>query len=194
MEFQVDDQLAGDTPSASGVIRQQVADFKVFERLPFELQGSGEHVYVRVRKTGNNTGWVAGQIAEHVGIESRDVGFAGRKDRWAVCEQWFSCYLPGLDDPDWTTLTVEGIDILESIRHRAKLKKGELAANRFELIVRDIKGNLSALEHALDRVKTSGFPNYFGPQRFGRDHGNLNAANDLMRGGRLSRNRDMILS
>ncbi|WP_281241304.1 tRNA pseudouridine(13) synthase TruD [Thiothrix caldifontis] len=38
-------------------------DFIVDEQMEIALTGSGEHLWVQVRKTGANTDWVAGQLA-----------------------------------------------------------------------------------------------------------------------------------
>lgn len=185
-------------PEIPGVIRTTPSDFKVDEQLGFVPGGEGEHCYVRVRKTGANTRWVAWQIAEFLGLRDMDVGYAGRKDRHSVSTQWFSCYLPGRADPDWSDLTIEGVEVLEFTRHAAKLRPGELAGNRFELLVRlqDQPENLrSDVEQRLTTIEQQGFPNYFGEQRFGRDAGNLAAADRLLRlKERIRGDRSMVIS
>ena len=48
---------------ATGVIRAEPGDFQVNE-LPLELPcGEGEHAWLHIRKIGNNTAWVAKQLA-----------------------------------------------------------------------------------------------------------------------------------
>ena len=78
---------------ASGRIRSEAADFQVVEELPFAPAGEGEHLYLRVRKTGQNTRWVAKRIADAAGVRYAGVGFAGLKDRHAVTDQWFSIHV-----------------------------------------------------------------------------------------------------
>ena len=51
------------TPTARGILKAEAADFVVNEDLGFEPCGEGEHIFVRVRKTGENTAWVAGLLA-----------------------------------------------------------------------------------------------------------------------------------
>ena len=194
MKFDIDYAWTGSQPVATGVIREQLSDFQVSETLPFVPDGDGEHAYLRVRKQGNNTGWVGAQIAAFAGVKDVDVSFAGRKDRWAITEQWYSCYLPGQPDPDWNSLAVDGVEVVEATRHRSKLRRGDLSGNRFKLVVRHLAGDHGEIDTALARVRTDGFPNYFGPQRFGRDNGNLVLADRLMNGERLTRNRNMIVS
>ena len=199
MTFNINFCYAYGKPTATGAIRSCPEDFKVFEVPDFRLSGSGEHVYLKIRKTGANTGWVARQLAEFAGIPHKDIGFAGRKDRYAVTEQWFSCYLPGERDIRWEGVEIEGVELLEITRHSKKLRKGDLAGNLFELTLRHVSDQ-RALEKNLYRVRDSGVPNYFGEQRFGRDNGNLEFADKLLKGCSTQstrsslRNRDIYIS
>ena len=171
-------------------------DFVVDEELGFEADGEGEHVLVRVRKIGANTEWVARKLADFAGITPASVGFAGLKDRHAVTTQSFSLHLPGRADPDWSSLNEEGVSVLESARHRRKLPRGALRGNCFAIVLREVVGDHAAIEERLQRIAESGFPNFFGAQRFGRDGDNIAAAERwFSRGGRVTRTRrSMLLS
>lgn len=160
-------------PGATGVIRSTPADFTVSEELPFELSGAGEHLYLRIRKTGQNTRWIARQLARRLGLRHRDVGFAGMKDRHAVAEQWFSLHLPGRPDPDLESFGIEGVEVLDSRRHAAKLRIGALAGNGFRITVRQLQGDWPECERRLERLRVEPVPNFFGAQRFGREGRNL---------------------
>ena len=158
---------------ATGVIRAEPGDFRVNE-LPLDLPcGEGEHAWLRIRKVGNNTAWVAKQLATFAGVEPRDVSYAGLKDRDAITEQWFSVWLPGRPDPDWSIWAAGGVEVLEAVRHRKKLRRGDLRGNEFRLRVRELNGDIEALEAQLSQLAKTGVPNYFGYQRFGREGGNL---------------------
>jgi len=177
---------AGPAP-VTGVIRRHPEDFIVEEQLAFPLTGEGEHLYLRIRKTGQNTRWVSKQLARRLSLPFKAVGFAGLKDRHAITDQWFSLHLPGQADPDWGALGIEGVEVLDAIRHSGKLRTGALSGNRFRIIVRDLEGDLDALEARLGRLKNVPVPNYFGAQRFGHDAGNLDllfAAGDIGRAAR----------
>jgi len=174
-------------PPVSGRLRSEPADFIVRESLAFELTGTGEHLYLLVRKTDQNTRWVARQLARAAHLPFRAVGFAGMKDRHAVAEQWFSLHLPGRDDPDVDTFTIDGVDVLESRRHSGKLRIGALRGNRFRIVIRDLAGDLGEFEHRLARLRDGSVPNYFGAQRFGRGGGNLDLFGDLDRPADLGR-------
>ena len=168
-------------PTAYGTIRQHHDDFLVSEILGFEPSGYGEHLFLEVEKRGVNTGWLANQLARHCGIRTRDVGYAGRKDRHATTRQWFSCWLPGREDPDWSVLQIEGTTILCSLRHTQKLKRGRHFGNRFEICVRDVPSTaLRDCDDRCGRLREEGFPNYFGEQRFGLSLGNLKRADLLL--------------
>ena len=157
----------------TGRLRSRPADFVVDERLSFPLSGEGEHLYLRLRKTGQNTRWVARQLARRVGLPHKAVGFAGLKDRHAVASQWFSLHLPGRPDPTPAQLDIDGVEVVEAMRHSGKLRTGALSGNRFRLVVRRIEGDRDALCERLQRLLTQPVPNYFGAQRFGRGQRNL---------------------
>lgn len=173
---------SAEPPQATGRLRVIPEDFVVFEELGFTPEGSGEHVFLKVRKRLVNTDWVARQLASFVGIPPRQVSYAGLKDRYAVAEQWFSVHLPGKPSPDWSLCKDATFGIVEAVRHNRKLKRGALQGNRFCIVVRDLTDPLERLEWRLDRVMTQGVPNYFGPQRFGREGRNLAQAEAMFAG------------
>lgn len=168
-------------PAVRGALRSTPEDFVVDEDLGYEPYGRGDHVLLHVRKRETNTEWLARELAAFAGINPVDVGFAGLKDRHAVTTQWFSLHLPGAE-PDWSGFTCAGVQILEVQRHRRKLQRGELRGNRFRLVVRQLQGDIAALNARLHLVKEQGVPNYFGAQRFGIDGGNLAEAEALLAG------------
>lgn len=163
-------------PVSAGVIRQRVEDFQVSEVPLVEPCGEGEHSWLHVRKTGSNTQWVANQLAAFAGLKSNAVSYAGLKDRHAVTDQWFSVHLPGQPEPDWASLEEDEFSILSFRRHQRKLKTGALKGNRFRLTVRRVDGNKNDIDTRLNQLASGGFPNYFGPQRFGRGGNNLASA------------------
>jgi tRNA pseudouridine13 synthase len=169
-------------PPVGGRLRAEPGDFQVDEIPAFTPDGDGEHVLLRVRKAGANTEWVARRLASHAGVAVSKVGFAGLKDRHAVATQWFSLHLGLRAEPDWGAFAADGVEILELARHRRKLRRGGLRGNRFRIRVRDPEIRDAAIGRRIDLVRRRGVPNYFGPQRFGRDGGNLRAAAELFAG------------
>jgi len=168
---------AYDPPLGQAKFKSCNSDFIVRETLSFEPEGEGTHAYLYIAKSNTNTEWLARQLARFVGVEAREIGYAGLKDRNALTEQWFSINLEICNEPDWEQFQVDGVKILKRTLHRRKLKRGVIKYNSFEIILRDIKG--SSKEELLDKVNTikqSGVPNYFAQQRFGHDYNNLSRA------------------
>jgi len=166
-----------------GRIRARDEDFIVEEELGFALTGAGEHLFLKLCETGCNTDWVAGQLARWGGRPRNDVGYAGLKDRHAVTEQWFSVRFPGGRHPDPAGLSIPGVEVLEVVPHDRKLKRGALQGNRFRLRVTALNADAALLEARLQEVQRRGVPNAFGPQRFGRESGNLQIAARWFAGG-----------
>ncbi|TVP84896.1 MAG: tRNA pseudouridine(13) synthase TruD [Thioalkalivibrio sp.] len=169
-------------------LRAEPGDFRVDEIAATEPEGEGEHVWLRVRKTGLNTETVAEWLAGVAGVARPAVGYAGRKDRHAVTTQWFSVQLPGRAEPDWSADPPAGIEVLTSCRHGRKLKTGHLAGNAFHLRLREVRGDRSAADTLLQRMRQGGLPDYFGEQRFG--HANLERARAWFAGRSRPRSRN----
>jgi len=177
-------------PPATGAIRREPEHFVVDEILGFEPDGAGGHALLVVEKRGANTGWVAAQLARHAGVAPRDVGFSGHKDRHAVTRQAFTVPLPPQADVA-QCLQWQGAEyrVLAGHRHGRKLRPGSHRANRFELRVTELRGDRGVLEACLASIRVRGVPNYFGPQRFGRDGANLRRAMAWAAGGGAPRER-----
>lgn len=159
--------------ACSAVIRSQREFFQVDEQLPFEPDGVGGHVWLKIQKRGINTDWLALELAKFAGVHQVAVGFAGLKDRHAVTKQWFSINLEGVAEPDWSAFETDDIQIIERTRHGKKLKRGVLAGNTFKLRLTDLHGEKAIWESSLKLIQQQGVPNYFAEQRFGHQAGNL---------------------
>jgi len=158
---------------ARATLKRLNEDFIVTE-LPLQLPcGEGEHLWLDVEKNGANTAFVAQQLAQAAGVQERDVGYAGLKDRYAITRQWFSIHLPKGETPDLTALRHPEFNVLGQSRHLKKLRPGDLQGNRFRIVLRDVSGDRGAIEANLAAVASKGVPNYFGAQRFGHDGGNV---------------------
>jgi tRNA pseudouridine13 synthase len=163
-------------------------DFVVDEEPLYPAAGEGGHTFVRVEKRGRNTEEVARALARFAGVRPGDVGYAGRKDRVAVARQWLS--VPALEPERALAFAGDGFRALEAVRHPHKLRTGQLRANRFELVVRELAPEQVAQAGArLAALAERGFPNRFGPQRFGREGRNADAARALLERGEAGRDR-----
>lgn len=76
----------------------------------------------------------------------------------------------------WAGIAGQGFEVLEAHAHARKLPRGALACNRFTLRLTDFTGDPAPVAARLAQIAAGGVPNYFGPQRFGRDCANLHAA------------------
>ncbi len=163
-------------PAAVAEFRAAPEDFQVEEDLGFAPAGAGPHLLLKVRKVDANTAWVARELARHAHCRPHDVGYAGLKDRRAVAVQWFSVPLPRTS-VDFSALVSPQFTVLEAHAHNRKLPRGALAGNRFRIRLRPAGGSgaqlAAAIAPRLEAIRLRGVPNYFGPQRFGREGSNL---------------------
>lgn len=168
-------------PVTSAVLKQEFADFRVDEQLGFEPSGAGDHLFVHLRKTDLGTSDVARLLADSAGISQRDVGYSGMKDRRGECSQWFSLKLAqdSATETKLQRLESGNLRILDLQRNNRKLRIGSHRANQFTLLLRDCVGEPAEFERRLKGLASHGMPNYFGPQRFGRQMSNLQQVTEL---------------
>jgi tRNA pseudouridine13 synthase len=173
--------VTADLSGVGGAIKQQPDDFVVEEIAAYEPCGEGEHLFLWLEKRD-----VAGEdllryVARRLAISPRDVGIAGVKDRRAITRQWVS--VPARCEPAIPQLDTDQIHVLRAARHRNKLRTGHLRGNRFSIRVRDVvAGAADRAERIAAAIGRLGFPNYFGPQRFGQDLQTLRLGFDLISG------------
>lgn len=193
IEPALDPPRAHGEPLGSGQVRSVPEDFLVEEQLGFAPAGTGEHLLLKVRKHDANTAWVAGELSRVAGCRPFDVGSAGLKDRHAMTVQWFSVPRRGRSLEQWRAVRGEGFEVLEAHAHARKLPRGALAGNRFRIRVRGFNPSPEALAARVRTLCAQGVPNYFGPQRFGRDGSNLKDLPQEPRGLQRAR-RSFVLS
>jgi tRNA pseudouridine13 synthase len=180
-------------PAAVGLIRSCPQDYFVEEIPKVHPEGQGSHLWLWIEKCSANTDWVARELAKALNCPQRDVGFAGLKDRHAITRQWFSVPVTPSIGEDLENVKIEGVKILESHEHGRKLKRGTLEGNRFNLRIRNFKGDIPKTGQRLGQIRTSGVPNYFGPQRFGHRGQNVEQGFRLLgQRARLKRNKKSI--
>ena len=178
-------------PKIHGQIKARPEDFRVIENLDVVPSGAGEHDWLHIRKIKCNTDQVAKELAKFAKVARRDVGYSGMKDFFADTQQWFSVWLPGAEQPNWSNFDLPGVTINQVERHARKIKRGTHKSNYFEIQVSDIEGSLESLMHTIELIENQGVPNYFGSQRFGRDAGNMNQVLAMLNGGKRPKNRNL---
>jgi tRNA pseudouridine13 synthase len=106
-----------------------------------------------------------------------------------VARQWFSLPAERARPPE-AGFAGSGFRVLESQAHSRKLRRGALAGNAFALRVRGAAGEPPQLAARLAAIASGGFPNYFGPQRFGSDGANLGRVQHWLERDGLPRGRE----
>lgn len=168
--------ITPELPGIGGQLKAEPAHFVVEEIPLYEAGGSGGHLYVSLTREGWTTRRMADALADLFGVGRRDVGFAGLKDRNARCTQTFS--LPGLAPEDAARIEPAlPFQVNWARQHGNKLKVGHLLGNRFRITVSDLAVSpeeaLSRSQAIAAAIARRGVPNFFGPQRFGREGGNV---------------------
>jgi tRNA pseudouridine13 synthase len=150
---------------AIAVFKAQAEDFRVTELPAVEPSGSGEHLYLHIEKTAQATPAVAAFLARAFAVAPTAVGYAGMKDKHAVASQWFSVHTPLHAE---ALPPQPGLRLLGAARHERKLRRGDLAGNRFRVRLRVVDGD--GWDSRFAEIRVHGVANYFGPQRFGGDN------------------------
>ncbi|MGE3806814.1 MAG: tRNA pseudouridine(13) synthase TruD [Gemmataceae bacterium] len=173
--------LTADLPGIAGRIKVAPEDFEVEEIPAYEPAGSGDFLYLWIEKRDMGADYFARQVARRLGIGNDEVGTAGLKDRRAVTRQMVS--VPANAEDRLSQLEGDGIRVLRVSRHGNKLRPGHLHGNRFNILVRDVDPESAVRLPALvERLQQVGLPNYYGPQRFGRDGETVRLGFALLRG------------
>jgi tRNA pseudouridine13 synthase len=161
--------LTEDIPGIGGRLRRTPEDFVVDEIsiLPPPFP-DGKFVIAKVW----HRNWEANRLVRRLGsnlhVGRSRIGFAGTKDGRSVATQLMSFNAP---IESVKSLAIPDVKILDPYTARRMIAIGDLVGNRFQIRVTDItqgtdiEGICKAVKDKLDPL--SGFPNYFGIQRFG---------------------------
>jgi tRNA pseudouridine13 synthase len=173
--------LTADLPGIGGRIKVEPEDFEVEELPAYEPCGSGPFLFLWIEKRDMGAEYFTRQIAHRLGIPVGEVGTAGLKDRRAVTRQMVS--VPASVEERLGQLEGDGLRLLSVNRHTNKLRPGHLHGNRFRILIRNPAPEAQTLlGPLLTRLNASGLPNFYGPQRFGRDGETVLLGLALLRG------------
>jgi tRNA pseudouridine13 synthase len=171
------------------IFNPSTRDFTVDEIPLYEFTGEGEHLVLHVRKKNMTTWEMIGAIARYLDIKTKDIGYAGLKDKHAMTMQYISLLAKG-NEERLENFEHENIKILSMQRHNNKIRIGHLKGNRFRIRLKKVLGvQKDKLDSVLKWVKANGVPNYFGNQRFGNDGNNWQEGKDILEGKLKMRNR-----
>jgi len=158
--------LTAEVPGTGGVIKGIPEDFLVEEIPAYQPSGEGEHCYALIEKRGIATLEALRRLSKALGVQERDLGYAGMKDAVGVTRQLVS--IPRVKPDRVLSLEIPGMKVLSATLHGNKLRLGHLKGNRFRIRVREVAAG--ALKHArqsLSILEGCGVPNKFGSQRYG---------------------------
>ena len=174
---------------------KQTIDRFFVEEIPlYNFTGTGNYLILKIRKTDMSTWKLITVLAKATGLEERDIGYAGLKDKNATTIQYIS--LPKNREKDLNkNLTTEKIEILERTYNKAPIKVGHLKGNTFSIVLHDVDTKDSKFFNTTAKVmQTKGIPNYYGYQRFGEDSRSYLQGKEIAHSGkRLKGSREKLL-
>lgn len=158
--------LTAEVPGVAFRVRERPEDFRVEEVPDGNPHGEGTHLWMEVEKRGVSTEEAIARLARALGLRAGAFGYAGRKDVHAVARQWLS--VEHVEPGAARELELDGVRVLRAERHPRKLRLGQLAGNRFTIVLRGLAAaDRPRAEAVLARLVERGLPNYYGAQRFG---------------------------
>lgn len=173
--------LTSDLARIGGTIKQEPEDFIVEEIPAYEPCGEGEHLFLWIEKRDVSAEHLTRRLRSVLGVSDRDLGVAGMKDRRAITRQYVS--VPAKLAEKVTGLESDDIHVVKAVRHTNKLRTGHLRGNSFTILVRNVPPDaIDSARPIAQRISASGFPNYYGAQRFGHDGETLRIGFDLISG------------
>jgi len=161
--------------------KQSKDDFVVDEIPLYEFSGDGEHMILHIRKKDLTTLDMIQIFSNHIGCKSRDIGYAGLKDKNALTTQYISINKKFKEKID--SFYHHKIKILNQTYHNNKIRVGHLKGNKFFIrLKRVLPKDKVMLESVLEKISTFGMPNYFGFQRFGIEGDNYLKGKQISQG------------
>jgi tRNA pseudouridine13 synthase len=173
--------LSAEVPGTGGAIKGTPEDFVVEEIPAYTPSGQGEHCYALIEKRGIATLEALRRLSKALGVQERDLGYAGMKDAIGVTRQSIS--IPRVSVEAVLSLQIPGIKILSAQLHGNKLRLGHLKGNAFRIRLRDAApGALAHAQATLAILERRGVPNRFGSQRYGAQGNTQHIGAAMLRG------------
>jgi len=149
--------------------KQTIERFFVEEIPLYPFTGKGNFLILKIKKTDMSTWKLITVLAKATGLQERDIGYAGLKDKSATTIQYIS--LPRNAERELTrNLTTERVEIIERTYHKSPIKIGHLKGNRFSIVLHHInEKDAKFFNTTAKKMQVGGIPNYYGYQRFGED-------------------------
>lgn len=169
------------TPGFGGRIKQIPEDFIVEEItgtgdvLELDKEDSGKannktggYTHFTLQKRNWETLRALKEISRRLRISRNRISFAGTKDKKAVTTQ--RACVSNINQDDLSGINIADIILRDFIQSNDRIELGDLSGNRFTLTLRDITSDPQMIRERIELIRNdlrSGFPNFFGVQRFG---------------------------
>jgi tRNA pseudouridine13 synthase len=156
-------------PGVGGRIKASPEEFRVTEISSYPMpDDSGPFVILRLVSRDWEQHELAEAVARRIGLSPHAIQWAGTKDRRAVSERLFS-YRGAAPTEE---LGLRDVTVVEAYRARDGLVLGHHYGNAFDLRVGELDrapGEAMPMFREVEQELRAGggFPNFFGPQRFG---------------------------
>ena len=151
-------------------IKQIPEDFIVNEINNLAIDNNGQYSYFLLKKRNYNTLRAIQIIAQKAGINGKNIGFAGNKDKNAVTEQIISTRK--IDNKKIRiieSLKIKDINVVYVGNGNNEISLGSHQGNKFFITIRNLSENEIKKIKSLEGKKIP-MPNYFGQQRFSKNN------------------------
>ena len=149
--------------------KQTIERFFVEEIPLYSFTNKGNFLILKIKKNDMSTWKLITVLSKAAGLEERDIGYAGLKDKNATTIQYIS--MPKHSEKELNkNLTTDKIEILERTYNKAPIKIAHLKGNKFSIVLHHInESDAKFFNTTAKMMQSKGIPNYFGYQRFGED-------------------------
>lgn len=156
-------------PGIGGILRYIPEDFVVTELSEtFPNDPKGRFLLVQVIARNWETNELIHEFAKKLHISKKRISFAGTKDKRAVTSQLICFYRINAEQIQTISIPDVTCDVLHNTSRRVNI--GDLKGNHFHIVIRNIDPAVSKekVNKIINKLRLlSGFPNFFGIQRFG---------------------------
>ena len=158
-------------PPIGGRLKVRISDFVVDEvggEPP--AHPDGRYTCAVVRLTNWETNRFVRDASERLGVSRKKINFSGTKDKRGITTRVFTFEAPL--DAVRRLADMPGVEVERVYRTNDESALGQHQGNRFTIMIRDLPPDRDALRASFERVREEadakgGYPNVFGPQRFG---------------------------
>nr|XP_023423369.1 pseudouridylate synthase 7 homolog-like protein isoform X3 [Cavia porcellus] len=140
-------------------------------------EGKIVHTAFTLRKENLEMFEAVGFLAIKLGVIPSDFSYAGLKDKKAITYQAMVVrkVTPERLKNIEKEIAKKRMNVFNIRSVSDSLRLGQLKGNHFDIIIRNLKNKVNdsanlreRIQEAIENVKTKGFVNYYGPQRFGQ--------------------------